>query len=69
MRFRLVTEVMKGKHGHFKQVRTGKFHKMNLSSDRALYILADGEIYTGFDTDIRRLSVEMVPGAIQAVRG
>jgi diacylglycerol kinase (ATP) len=69
MMFRLVPEVMKGTHGRFKQVRTGTFHKMTLSSDRALYIHADGEIYTGFSTDIRKLSLEVVPGAIQVVRG
>lgn len=69
MMFRLVPEVMKGTHGRFKQVRMGTFHKMTLSSDRALYIHADGEIYTGFGTNIRRLSLEVVPGAIQMVRG
>jgi diacylglycerol kinase (ATP) len=69
MMFRLVPEVMKGTHVRFKQVRTGNFHKMTLSSDRALFIHTDGEIYTGFNTDIRRISVEVVPGAIQVVRG
>jgi diacylglycerol kinase (ATP) len=69
MMFRLVPEVMKGTHGRFKQVRMGTFRKMTLSSDRALYIHADGEIYTGFNTDTRRLALEVVPGAIQVVRG
>ena len=69
MMFRLVPEVMKGTHGRFKQVRTGTFHKMNLSSDRPLHIHADGEIYTNFGTDIRRLSLEVIPGAIQVVKG
>jgi YegS/Rv2252/BmrU family lipid kinase len=69
MMFRLVPEVMKGTHGRFKQVRMGTFRKMTLSSDRALYIHADGEIYTGFNTDTRRLSLEVVPGAIQVIRG
>ncbi len=69
MMFRLVPEVMKGTHGRFKQVRMGTFHKMTLNSDRALFIHADGEIYTGFGTDTRRLSLEVVPRAIQVVRG
>jgi diacylglycerol kinase (ATP) len=69
MMFRLVPEVMKGTHGRFKPVRMGTFHKMTLSSDRALYIHADGEIYTGFNTDIRKLSLEVVPSALQVVRG
>ena len=69
MMFRLVPEVMKGTHGRFKPVRMGTFHKMTLSSDRALYIHADGEIFTGFSTDLRNLALEVVPGAIQVVRG
>jgi diacylglycerol kinase (ATP) len=69
MMFRLVPEVMKGTHGRFKQVRMGTFHKMTLTSDRALYIHADGEIYTGFSTDIRKLSLEVVPKAIQVIKG
>lgn len=69
MMFRLVPEVMKGTHGRFKQVRMGTFHKMTLKSDRALYIHADGEIYTGFGTGIRKLSLEVVPAAIRVVRG
>jgi diacylglycerol kinase (ATP) len=69
MMFRLVPEVMKGTHGRFKQVRMGTFHKMTLSSDRPLYIHADGEIYTGFSTNIRKLSLEVIPNAIQVVAG
>jgi diacylglycerol kinase (ATP) len=69
MMFRLVPEVMKGTHGRFKQVRTGTFHRMTLSSDRALYIHADGEIFTSFGTDLRKVSLEVVPGAIQVVKG
>ncbi len=69
MMFRLVPEVMKGTHGRFKQVRMGTFRQMTISSDRALFIHADGEIYTGLNTNTRRLSIEVVPGAIQVVRG
>jgi YegS/Rv2252/BmrU family lipid kinase len=69
MMFRLVPEVMRGTHGRFKQVRMGTFHKMTLSSNSALYIHADGEIFTGFNTDLRKLSIEVVPGAIQVVKG
>ena len=69
MMLRLVPEVMKGTHGRFKQVRMGMFQKMIISSNRALYIHADGEIFTGFNTDTRRLSFEVIPGAIQVVRG
>ncbi|HCC78593.1 MAG: hypothetical protein A2X25_09770 [Chloroflexi bacterium GWB2_49_20] len=68
MMFRLIPEVMKGTHGRFKQVRMGEFHKMTLTSDRPLYIHADGEIYSGFGTDVRQLSFEILPKALQVVR-
>jgi diacylglycerol kinase (ATP) len=67
--FRLVPEVMKGTHGRFKQVRMGTFHKMTLNSDLAMYIHADGEIYSGFSTNIHKLSIELIPEALQVVRG
>ncbi len=69
MMLRLVPEVMKGTHGRFKQVRTGTCRKMTISSDRALFIHADGEIFTGFNTDIHNLSLKVIPNAIQVVRG
>jgi diacylglycerol kinase (ATP) len=69
MMLRLVPEVMKGTHGRFKQVRMGTCSKMTISSDRALYIHAEREIFSGFNTDIHSLSIDIVPGAIQIIRG
>jgi len=57
MMFRLIPEVMKGTHGRFKPVRMGTCRKMSMTSDRPLYIHADGEIYTGFGSNVRRLSI------------
>jgi diacylglycerol kinase family enzyme len=68
MMFRLIPEVMKGTHGRFKQVRMGKFHKMSLTSDRPLYIHTDGEIFSGFGTDVKQISFEILPEALQVVR-
>jgi YegS/Rv2252/BmrU family lipid kinase len=68
MMFRLVPEVMKGTHGRFSVVSMGKFHKLSLKSDRPLNIHTDGEIYAGFGTNVRQLSVEIVPSAIEVVK-
>lgn len=68
MMFRLVPEVMKGTHGRFKPVRMGDCRKMAITSDRPLYIHLDGEIYTGFGSNVRRLSIEVVPEALRVVR-
>ncbi|MFU8773926.1 MAG: diacylglycerol/lipid kinase family protein, partial [Anaerolineales bacterium] len=38
MMLRLIPEVMKGTHTRFPQVKTGKFKKMEIQSDRPLYI-------------------------------
>lgn len=67
--FRLVPEVMKGTHGRFKQVRLGAFKKLALTSDRPLYVHADGEIYTGFGSNLRSLTFEILPSALQVVKG
>jgi diacylglycerol kinase family enzyme len=67
MMLRLVPEVMKGTHGRFRQVRMGQFNKLEMTSDRPLYIHTDGEIFAGFGVDVRRLSVELIPGAIEVM--
>jgi YegS/Rv2252/BmrU family lipid kinase len=68
MMFRLLPEVMNGTHGRFEQVRMGECHRLNLQSDRPLYVHIDGEIYSGFGSNLRRLSVEILPGALQVMR-
>ena len=69
MMFRLVPEVMRGTHGKFAPVMLGSCRRLSLVADRALYIHADGEIYSSFGSDLRKLSIEVIPGALQVVRG
>ncbi len=69
MMFRIVPEVMKGTHGRFKQVKMGTCKKFTLSADRPLYIHADGEIFSGPGTDLRKVSFEILPNALRVVRG
>lgn len=69
MMFRLVPEVMKGTHGRFPQVTMGACRKMSIAADRPLYIHADGEIYAGFGTDVRRVTFEVVPNILKVVKG
>ncbi len=67
MMLRLVPEVMKGTHGRFKQVRLGQFKRLELRSEKPLNIHADGEVISGFGTDVRNVSVEVVPGALEII--
>jgi len=69
MMFRIVPEVMKGTHGRFKQVKMGTCKKFTLTANRPLYIHADGEIFTGPGTDLRRVSIEILPNALKVVQG
>lgn len=67
MMFRLIPEVMKGTHGRFPQVRINKFRELHMKSDRPLVIHTDGEIYAGFGTDVRELSVKVLPSALEVI--
>ena len=68
MMFRLLPEVMKGTHGNFPQVKMGSCKKFSLVSDRPLYIHIDGEIFTGFGSNLKRIAVEVQPNALRVVR-
>jgi len=67
MMIRLIPEVMKGTHGRFPQVRMGKFTRLDLQAESPLNIHVDGEIYAGFGMDLRQISVEIIPAAIELV--
>ncbi len=67
--FRLVPEFMKGTHMRFKQVRMGTFQRLSLSSDLPLYIHADGEIFTNFGSNLKKVNFEILPQALRVVRG
>ncbi len=67
MMLRLLPEVMRGTHGRFRQVHMGAFQKMELHSDRPLYIHTDGEIFAGFGVDIRDLQIEILPGVLEVM--
>lgn len=69
MMFRIVPEVMNGTHGRFKQVKMGTCKKFSLTADRPLYIHADGEIFSGPGSDVRKVSFEILPNALKVVRG
>jgi len=64
---RLIPEVMKGTHGRFKQVRLGQLHKLQLSSEKPVTIHADGEVICGFGMEVRNISVEIIPGALEII--
>jgi YegS/Rv2252/BmrU family lipid kinase len=58
---------MKGTAEKLPYVRTGTFERMELTSDRPMYVHMDGEVYAGFSSTTQYLSVEILPGALEAV--
>ena len=70
MMFRLLPEFINGTHMRFeKQVRMGEFKKLSLTSELPLYIHADGEVYTSFGSNLKKLEFEILPQALRVVHG
>ncbi len=66
--FRMIPEFMNGTQERFDEVEIGQFKKITLKSEDPLYIHIDGEIYTSFGSNLRGLSVELIPNALEVVR-
>ncbi len=65
--FRLVIDVLRGTHVRSPHVQMGSLRRLVLHADRPLYIHTDGEIYAGFGTNTRQLTIEVIPGAIEVL--
>jgi YegS/Rv2252/BmrU family lipid kinase len=69
MMFRLIPEVMNGTHGRFDLVKMGTCQRFSLTSERPVYIHADGEIYTSFGSNLHNVAFEILPAALKVVKG
>jgi len=70
MMFRLLPEFINGTHMRFdKQVRMGGFKKLSLISELPLYIHADGEVFTSFGSNLKKIEFEILPQALRVVHG
>jgi diacylglycerol kinase (ATP) len=65
---RLVPEVMKGTQARFEQVRMGTCRTMTVTSQGPLYVHCDGEIFAGFGTDNRKLTIGIHPNAVRFMK-
>ncbi len=68
MMLRLLPEVMNGTHPRFKQVRMGTCRSMSITSKQPLYAHCDGEIFTSFGMDVRKMMINVIPDAIQFMK-
>ncbi len=67
--FRLVPEFMNGTHTRFPQIKMGTCKTFKIKTDKPMYIHADGEVFTSFGSNLRGVSFEILPNALQVVRG
>ena len=67
MMFRLIPEVMNGTHGRFPQVKLGQLRKATIEYDRPMAIHTDGEIFAGFSSKVRQLTIEVHPNELQVI--
>ena len=68
MMFRLLPEIMKGRQERYPFVTFGKCTKLHLEADRAVPIHLDGELWAPYEADVRELTIEMHPAAINLIR-
>ncbi|BAJ64594.1 diacylglycerol/lipid kinase family protein [Anaerolinea thermophila] len=67
MMFYTVPYFLKGTQESLSYVRSGQLRRLELHSDRPLFIHTDGEIYAAYHSTVRNLTVEAVPSAIRVV--
>lgn len=67
MMLRLLPEVMNGTHGRFRQVRMGQCKSMTVESDIPFILHTDGEIIYGFGSNVHKLSIEILPQALEII--
>ncbi len=66
--FRLIPEFMNGTQERFsKLVNSGRFAKMEITSQQPLYMHTDGEMFAGFTHNVRRIKVEIIPEALEVM--
>lgn len=65
MLFRLLPAFMNGTHLPHPRVDSGPFAHLSLEADAPLYIHIDGEVFSGFTNDLRKLELKIHHQAIQ----
>jgi YegS/Rv2252/BmrU family lipid kinase len=66
--FITLPQVMNGTHLHHPRANFGRFKKMELHSNRPLYIHTDGEIFAAPPAGVNALTVEILEGQIEVIR-
>jgi len=60
---------LNGSQNRLSYIRSGKFKKLELTSDHPLIIHTDGEVFAGFRSKSTQLSIEIIPGGLNIICG
>jgi len=64
---RLVPAFMQGSHLTHPKITSGDFNKISIQADRPLFIHLDGEVFSGFSSNVKNVKVKLHPKAIRVV--
>ena len=64
---RLVPAFMQGSHLTHPKIVSGDFNKISIQADQPLFIHLDGEVFSGFSSDVRNVKVKLHPKAIRVI--
>ena len=67
MMLRFIPMFMSGSHLKHPKVKFGDFKSMEVESDSAMFIHIDGEVFSGFTSNLRKINVTMEHEAIRVV--
>ncbi|MDR3577990.1 MAG: diacylglycerol kinase family lipid kinase [Anaerolineaceae bacterium] len=60
---------LNGSQNKLPYIHTGKFKRMELTSDIPLIIHADGEVFAGLSSKSTQLLIEIIPGGLKTICG
>ena len=63
----LVPAFMKGSHLPHPKIKYGDFNKISIQADQPLFIHLDGEVFSGFSSNIKNVKVKLHPKAIRII--
>ena len=67
MMLRFIPMFMSGTHLKHPKVKFGDFKDMVVESDSPMFIHIDGEVFSGFTSDLRKITVTMEHEALRVV--
>lgn len=65
--FRLIPEFLKGTQGKFGDVKMGTAKTIEIESPQSFTIHIDGETFSGFNSNVHRLKISVVPQALEVL--